>query len=711
MSKQDSGKKTSHRGSSKGKPTSTEKGRPDSETPISSEKGGPSSGTIHTKEPKSTGLKTKKTVSREPGSMKAPSVRDSSELRKPGAARSSQMTIDPDSRSQKNRESAHETGSKAEAIPGSKRGSQTEKPPSRQVARKSLSKGVLARSTRGAPHGEGEAARPVHGQTEGGLSGDGPDEFGEEFGEDLGDLTDEGSPDFGADPASVDTEDVEEAPGPRVRSDAGSVSGSSSEKPEKKDRKRRASETPVSTDDEEPSAEAFDESDIDGIGPVIKPVRTDETFWIPPVSPKVSSREVRNAVTKKGPARTWAATTEKSWGGSPPFPEEEEFRDVDNYEAPYPAKLVETETEGEELTETMGGILTTLIQKGEKQGYLVFSEINDLVPEDITPQQIEDIVSALSEKGITVIDRDENSPAGPQIAAQDGEDLVFPVEEEDEDIRSDDSLKAYLQEIGNIHLLNAAEEVELAKRMERGDRSAALKLVEANLRLVVSVAKKYTRRGLHFLDLLQEGNQGLIRAVEKFRYAKGFKFSTYAIWWIRQAITRAIADQARTIRVPVHMNETIAKVKKTAQMLTQEYGREPTHEEIGRELNMNPEKIKDAYRSATPPISLETPLGSDYSDSCLGDFVKDRNAIAPQESTSRSILKEQIAEILSTLTDRENEVIRYRFGLDDGWPMTLEQVGQKFGVTRERIRQIEAKALRRLRHPSRSKRLREFYME
>ncbi|MBI4862472.1 MAG: RNA polymerase sigma factor RpoD [Candidatus Riflebacteria bacterium] len=358
----------------------------------------------------------------------------------------------------------------------------------------------------------------------------------------------------------------------------------------------------------------------------------------------------------------------------------------------------------------MGSVLTTLIQKGEKQGYLVFSEINDLVPEDISTQQIEDIVSTLSEKGITVIDREEQAHGGPHISAQDGEDLTFPTED-DEDIRSDDSLKAYLQEIGSIHLLTAEEEVELAKRMERGDRSAAVKLIEANLRLVVSVAKKYTRRGLHFLDLLQEGNQGLIRAVEKFRYAKGFKFSTYAIWWIRQAITRAIADQARTIRVPVHMNETIAKVKKTAQMLTQEYGREPTHEEIGRELNMNPEKIKDAYRSATPPISLETPLGSDYSDSCLGDFVKDRNAIAPQESSSRSILKEQIGDILGTLTERENEVIRYRFGLDDGWPMTLEQVGQKFGVTRERIRQIEAKALRRLRHPSRSKRLKEFYME
>jgi RNA polymerase primary sigma factor len=475
---------------------------------------------------------------------------------------------------------------------------------------------------------------------------------------------------------------------------------------------------PVVADGGEEEPDVVDEDD-EGVAPPAegglvqaREVHAEGDNWVPPASPKITSREVRAALARKTGARAWLPPIEKPWsGGTGSFSEEEEeFRDVDNFDPPFPAKLLDADPEVEEISDAVVGLLATLIAKGEKQGYLVFSEINDLVPEDITPQQIEDIVSTLTEKGITVIDREE-APAGPQIAAQDGEDLPFPVEEEDEDIRSDDSLKAYLQEIGNIHLLNAAEEVELAKRMERGDRSAALKLVEANLRLVVSVAKKYTRRGLHFLDLLQEGNQGLIRAVEKFRYAKGFKFSTYAIWWIRQAITRAIADQARTIRVPVHMNETIAKVKKTAQMLTQELGREPTHDEIGKELSMSPEKIKDAYRSATPPISLETPLGSDYSDSCLGDFVKDRNAIAPQESTSRSILKEQIGEILSTLTERENEVIRYRFGLDDGWPMTLEQVGQKFGVTRERIRQIEAKALRRLRHPSRSKRLREFYME
>jgi len=305
----------------------------------------------------------------------------------------------------------------------------------------------------------------------------------------------------------------------------------------------------------------------------------------------------------------------------------------------------------------------------------------------------------------------------PQIAAQtvdeffEGKTSLSERFTTDDDLKSDDSLKAYLQEIGNIPLLNAREEVELARRIEQGDKVAQAKLIEANLRLVVSVAKKYTRRGLHFLDLLQEGNQGLIRAVEKFRYNKGFKFSTYAIWWIRQAITRAIADQARTIRVPVHMNETIAKVKKTARLLMQELGREATHEELAKELNMTPEKVRDAYKSATHPISLETPLGNDSSDSCLGDFVKDVNALHPQDETSKIILKEQLQGVLDTLSERENEVIKYRFGLETGGPMTLEQVGHKFGVTRERIRQIEAKALRRLRHPSRSKKLKEFYME
>ncbi|MBI4868087.1 MAG: RNA polymerase sigma factor RpoD [Candidatus Wallbacteria bacterium] len=364
--------------------------------------------------------------------------------------------------------------------------------------------------------------------------------------------------------------------------------------------------------------------------------------------------------------------------------------------------------EHEDISEegATGAVIERLLKKGEEQGYLAFTEINEDLPDNLSPEQMEEIVGTLNERGISVVDREEQ----PVIASQEHDEMAV-VDEAADDVRYDDSLKAYLQEIGNVPLLTAEEEVELAKRIEANDRTAQAKLIEANLRLVVSVAKKYTRRGLSFLDLLQEGNQGLIRAVEKFRYNKGFKFSTYAIWWIRQAITRAIADQARTIRVPVHMNETIAKVKKTARILTQQLGREPSHEEISRELGMTVEKIKDAYRSATHPISLATPLGSDSSDSSLGDFVKDQNAIAPHEATNRNILKEQIGEVLESLSDRENEVIRYRFGLDNGWPMTLEQVGHRFGVTRERIRQIEAKALRRLRHPSRSKKLREFYLE
>ena len=374
-----------------------------------------------------------------------------------------------------------------------------------------------------------------------------------------------------------------------------------------------------------------------------------------------------------------------------------------------------------ELKDNVTKWIVDLVNEGSEKGSVSVSRIKASAPRLVGAEQIEQLVHHLAEQGIHVEAEDRRpdsmSGASPQIAAQavdeffEGRTSLSERSTTDDDLKSDDSLKAYLQEIGNIPLLNAREEVELARRIEQGDKVAQAKLIEANLRLVVSVAKKYTRRGLHFLDLLQEGNQGLIRAVEKFRYNKGFKFSTYAIWWIRQAITRAIADQARTIRVPVHMNETIAKVKKTARMLVQELGREPTHEELASELNMTPEKVRDAYKSATHPISLETPLGNDSSDSCLGDFVKDVNALHPQDETSRIILKEQLQGVLETLSQRENEVIKFRFGLETGGPMTLEQVGHKFGVTRERIRQIEAKALRRLRHPSRSKKLKEFYME
>ncbi len=365
--------------------------------------------------------------------------------------------------------------------------------------------------------------------------------------------------------------------------------------------------------------------------------------------------------------------------------------------------------------------ITRLIERaeGEDEGSvaLLLDEIGAELPPGLTPKQVRAVINFLEASGVAVQERDEEKIEDAESAGSrkkgkaDGAETPRRAGSFEEEVSSDDSLKAYLQEIGSIPLLTAEDEVELAKRIEKGDGVAQAKLIEANLRLVVSVAKKYTRRGLSFLDLLQEGNQGLIRAVEKFRYNKGFKFSTYAVWWIRQAITRAIADQARTIRVPVHMNETIAKVKKTARMLTQQFGRDPTYEEISKELGMPLEKVKEAFRSASHPISLETPLGGDSSDSALGDFVKDPNAVAPQEMTSRNLLKEQIAEILHTLSERESEVVRYRFGLENGWPMTLEQVGHKFGVTRERIRQIEAKALRRLRHPSRAKRLEDYYLE
>ncbi len=349
-----------------------------------------------------------------------------------------------------------------------------------------------------------------------------------------------------------------------------------------------------------------------------------------------------------------------------------------------------------------------LIEKGKKRGILTYNEIMDsLQGADLTPEQIDDIYEKLANVGIEVV------PEAPSLEPLDGAAMESSTEEAEveltvpEGVGIDDPVRMYLKEIGRVPLLTSEEEVELAKRMEKGDEEARRRLAEANLRLVVSIAKRYVGRGMLFLDLIQEGNLGLIKAVEKFDYRKGYKFSTYATWWIRQAITRAIADQARTIRIPVHMVETINKLIRVSRHLLQELGREPNPEEIAREMNISEEKVREIIKIAQEPVSLETPIGEEE-DSHLGDFIEDHEARAPAEEASFTMLREQLDEVLKTLTEREQKVLRLRFGLDDGRARTLEEVGQRFGVTRERIRQIEAKTLRKLRHPSRSKKLKDY---
>ncbi|MBE7063523.1 MAG: RNA polymerase sigma factor RpoD [Ruminococcaceae bacterium] len=347
-------------------------------------------------------------------------------------------------------------------------------------------------------------------------------------------------------------------------------------------------------------------------------------------------------------------------------------------------------------------IIKELVEKGRKKGMLTYREINESLEEmEMEPEQIEKIYESIEHMDIEVIeDMDEDLK---QIATNEEEiDLSLP-----EGINVDDHVRMYLKEIGKVPLLSADEELVLAQRMVDGDEVAKMRLTEANLRLVVSIAKRYVGRGMLFLDLIQEGNLGLIKAVEKFDYSKGFKFSTYATWWIRQAITRAIADQARTIRVPVHMVETINKLIRVSRQLLQELGRDPLPEEIAREMNMSLDKVREIMKIAQEPVSLETPIGEEE-DSHLGDFIPDDDAPAPSEMASFTLLKEQLMDVLDTLTSREEKVLRLRFGLDDGRPRTLEEVGKVFDVTRERIRQIEAKALRKLRHPSRSKKLKDF---
>lgn len=351
-----------------------------------------------------------------------------------------------------------------------------------------------------------------------------------------------------------------------------------------------------------------------------------------------------------------------------------------------------------------------LVEKGKKRGMITYSEIMDALEDiDLDKDQIDEIYDHFATMGIDIVGgkEDEDDDIDESALEQEVEE---PVEDDIsllKGVNIDDPVRMYLKEIGKVPLLTAEEEIELAKRMGAGDEEAKKKLVEANLRLVVSIAKRYVGRGMLFLDLIQEGNLGLIKAVEKFDYKKGFKFSTYATWWIRQAITRAIADQARTIRIPVHMVETINKLIRVSRQLLQELGRDPKPEEIAKEMDLSEEKVREILKIAQEPVSLETPIGEEE-DSHLGDFIPDEDAPAPAEAAAFSLLKEQLIEVLDTLTPREQKVLRLRFGLDDGRARTLEEVGKKFEVTRERIRQIEAKALRKLRHPSRSKKLKDY---
>ncbi len=376
-----------------------------------------------------------------------------------------------------------------------------------------------------------------------------------------------------------------------------------------------------------------------------------------------------------------------------------------------------------------------LLDRARKRGRVSYAEIMDaLEAVALTPEQIDTIYKHLGDQGVEVVGQDETSfgedgegelesgdEDGDRLpAGEEGERVSDPVraalreppatEDADfsvSDVAIDDPVRMYLKEIGRVPLLSWPEEVSLAKRIEAGDEGAKRDLTEANLRLVVSIAKRYVGRGMHLLDLIQEGNLGLLKAVEKFDYRKGYKFSTYATWWIRQAITRAIADQARTIRIPVHMVETINKLMRVERQLLQDLGRQPESSEIAAEMGIDEDRVREIQKIAQEPVSLETPIGEEE-DSHLGDFIPDEEALAPADAASSLLLKEQLEDVLNTLTDREQEVLRLRFGLDDGKQRTLEEVGRVFGVTRERIRQIEAKALRKLRHPSRSKKLKDY---
>lgn len=361
---------------------------------------------------------------------------------------------------------------------------------------------------------------------------------------------------------------------------------------------------------------------------------------------------------------------------------------------------------------TLEQVKDQLTEMGKKVGVLAYDDIAEKMANfELESEQMDDFLEFLGDQGIELVgkgdDDDEEDPSIKDLSKEDDDEFDLNDLSVPPGVKINDPVRMYLKEIGRVDLLSAEEEINLAHRIEQGDEEAKRRLAEANLRLVVSIAKRYVGRGMLFLDLIQEGNMGLIKAVEKFDYRKGFKFSTYATWWIRQAITRAIADQARTIRIPVHMVETINKLIRVQRQLLQDLGREPIPEEIAEDMDLTPDKVREILKIAQEPVSLETPIGEE-DDSHLGDFIEDQDATSPSEHAAYELLKEQLEDVLDTLTDREENVLRLRFGLDDGRTRTLEEVGKVFGVTRERIRQIEAKALRKLRHPSRSKRLKDF---
>ena len=373
------------------------------------------------------------------------------------------------------------------------------------------------------------------------------------------------------------------------------------------------------------------------------------------------------------------------------------------------SRMAESKTASAAGKRRSSEIVENLLAKGKKNGgTLTYGELIDaLQKQDLTPDEIDTMYDTFSKRGIEIVDDSQDNSNDDDVDLDKSDEDVEIDLSVPEGVSIDDPVRMYLKEIGRVPLLTAEEEVALAKRMEAGDEEAQKRLAEANLRLVVSIAKRYVGRGMLFLDLIQEGNLGLIKAVEKFDYNKGYKFSTYATWWIRQAITRAIADQARTIRIPVHMVETINKLIRVSRQLLQQLGREPTPEEIAKEMEIGVDRVREIMKIAQEPVSLETHI-CEEEDSHLGDFIEDQDAPAPADAASFMLLKEQLEDVLDTLTLREEKVLRLRFGLDDGRARTLEEVGQNFGVTRERIRQIEAKALRKLRHPSRSRKLKDF---